>query len=196
MAHDHKVGRGEVAVGSLTADSIVCWRFDFLKLCISTFCVTLAKPKHGQTFVKFALPPIIIRIWFLPQSSNQQLSASKILNDLNTFWRRFWRYLQAYVGFDMVNHSKSVYFTTQSQHPGETFMLATILFLAPAVPHPVFYSRIATEVCYNRNTAGIEKLRAPVMLKLCQPSKCLSGFKYFPDEIPTKLNRYFFIVVP
>jgi len=29
-----------------------------------------------------------------------KLSARKILNDLKTFWRRFWRYSQAYVGFD------------------------------------------------------------------------------------------------
>jgi len=38
------------------------------------------------------------------------------------------RYSQAYVGFDRVNHSKSIFITTENHHAGETFMLAPLLF--------------------------------------------------------------------
>ena len=30
------------------------------------------------------------------------------------------------------------------------------------------------------------------MLKVCQPCKHLSSCEYFPAEIPTKLNQYFY----
>jgi len=36
----------------------------------------------------------------------------------------------------------------------------------------------------------------PVTLKLHQPRKRLSCCEYFPDEIPTKLNRSLIIIVP
>jgi len=49
------VGRGRVAVGSRTAASIVCCSLKCLELRISTVCVTSAKPKHRQIFVKFTL---------------------------------------------------------------------------------------------------------------------------------------------
>jgi len=43
-----------------------------------------------------------------------------------------------------------------------------------------------------RNATTLEKLkRWPVMLK-CQPCKDLSCCEYFPAEIPTKLNQYFY----
>lgn len=35
-----------------TAASIPCWRCEFLKLHISTWCATSTKPKHGQILVK------------------------------------------------------------------------------------------------------------------------------------------------
>jgi len=63
---------------------------------------------------------------------SRKLSASKILKDLKTFWRRFWRYSQAYVGFDRFNHSKSIFITVENHHARATFMLASLLFsLAP-----------------------------------------------------------------
>jgi len=78
---------------------------------------------------------------------SKKLSASKILNDLRTFWRRFWRYSQAYVGFDRVNHRKSIFITTENHHAGKTFMLAPTFFLGPSVlPSQFFHSRIATGV--------------------------------------------------
>jgi len=52
-----KVGRGGEAVGSRIAASIVCWSLEFLELRVSTVCLTLAKPKYGQIFVKFTLSP-------------------------------------------------------------------------------------------------------------------------------------------
>jgi len=46
-----------------------------------------------------------------------------------------------YVGFDRVNHSKSIFITTENHHAGETFMLDTLLFsLAPQCP-PSFFIR-------------------------------------------------------
>jgi len=60
----------------------------------------------------------------------QQITFSQqhFLNDLKTFWPRFWQYSQAYVGFDRVNHSKSIFITTENHHAGETLTLATLLF--------------------------------------------------------------------
>jgi len=46
---------------------------------------------------------------------------------------------------------------------------------------------------YCRNTAALEKFKCwPVILKVCQPRKHLSCCEYFPAEIPTKLNQYFY----
>jgi len=43
-------------------------------------------------------------------------------------WRRFWRYSQAYVGFDRFNHSKSVFIITENHHVAKTFRLTPIVF--------------------------------------------------------------------
>jgi len=51
---------------------------------------------------------------------------------------------QAYVGFDRVNHSKSIFITTENHHARETFMLGPTFFLGPAVPSQFFHSRFAT----------------------------------------------------
>jgi len=61
---------------------------------------------------------------------SRQLPTNKILKDLKTFWRRFWRYSQAHVGFDRVNHSKSIFITTENHHTGEKFIF--ILFYLTA----------------------------------------------------------------
>ena len=98
----------------------------------------------------FWLPPCLPPVFCLISRSSsfdwhiQQItSASKILNDLKTFWRRFWRYSQAYVGFN--RFSKSIFITMENHHERETFMLAPLLFPRPrSTPH-FFHSRIATE---------------------------------------------------
>jgi len=56
-----------------------------------------------------------------------------------SFWRRFWRYSQAYAGFDTVNHSKSFFITTGNHHAGETFILAPLLFSLAPQCHPSFF---------------------------------------------------------
>ena len=62
----------------------------------------------------------------------QQITFTQIiLNDLKTFWRRFWQYSQAYVEFDRFNHSKSIFITTENHHAGETFMLPPLFFPWP-----------------------------------------------------------------
>ena len=58
-----------------------------------------------------------------------------------TFWRRFWQYSQAYVGFDRVNHSKSIFITAEIHHAGQKFMLAP---LRPSLAPQFFHSKIAT----------------------------------------------------
>jgi len=51
-----------------------------------------------------------------------------------------YRHSQACVGFDRVNHTKSIFITTENRHAGETFMLAPLLFsLAPQCPPPLFF---------------------------------------------------------
>jgi len=76
-------------------------------------------------------------VWLI--YSLQQISfTNKILNDLKTFWQRFWRCSQAYVGLDRFDQSKSIFIITENHHAGETFILASLLFfLAPQCP-PVF----------------------------------------------------------
>ena len=82
-------------------------------------------------------------VWLTYTADN--FPASKILNNLKTFWRQFWRYSQANVGFDRFNHSKSIFITTENHHAGETFMLSPLLFsLAPQWPPQFFHSRLAT----------------------------------------------------
>jgi len=56
-----------------------------------------------------------------------------------TFWRRFWRYSQAYVGFDRFNHSKSIFITVENHHAGETLMLAPLLFSLALQCSPFFF---------------------------------------------------------
>jgi len=48
-----------------------------------------------------------------------------------------------YAGFDRVNHSKSIFITTENDHAGETLMLAPFFSLAPQCPQ-FFHSRIDT----------------------------------------------------
>ena len=86
---------------------------------------------HGlQDFWLYpCLPPILCLIsssfgWHIQQITFSQ----QILNDLKTFWRRCWRYSQAYVGFDRLNHSKWIFIATENRHAGETFMLGPVLF--------------------------------------------------------------------
>jgi len=55
---------------------------------------------------------------------------------------------KAYVEFDKVGHSKSIFITTENHHAGEAFMLALLFFSWPAVAPQTFNSRIAT-VCGN-----------------------------------------------
>jgi len=97
--------------------------------------------------------------WHLQQISFRQ----KILNDLKTFWWRFWLYSQAYVGFDRFDHSKSIFITTENHHAEETFMLVPLHFsLAPQWPLQFFHSRIADGwFHYERGQEGLVRKTAP-----------------------------------
>ena len=64
----------------------------------------------------------------------------------------FWRYSQAYVRFDKVNHSQSLFITTENLHAGEIFMLTPYFFPLTRGFPPVFHSRIATT--FNYRPAG------------------------------------------
>jgi len=61
-------------------------------------------------------------VQFLSISGMSSTSAQTLSSLLKTIWRRFWRYSQAYVGFDRVNRIKLMFITTESYHVGETFM--------------------------------------------------------------------------
>ena len=95
--------------------------------------------RHGGSFGGFSHPnkapsPLRLKYERLNQSSFcQLLECQAPLHKrkaplLKTIWRRFWRYSQAYVGFDRVNHIKLMFITTESHHVGETFMFDPLLF--------------------------------------------------------------------
>ena len=54
-SHKQRNTTSSQPVGGMAA-SIVCRSLKFLELCVSTFCVTSAKPKLEHIFVKFTLP--------------------------------------------------------------------------------------------------------------------------------------------
>jgi len=64
-----------------------------------------------------------------------------------------------YIGFDRVNHSKSISIITENHHAGETFMLAPLLFsLGPQWPPQFFHSRIATGPILNSSAVKLQNL--------------------------------------
>jgi len=103
----------------------------------------LAGPPLGlpSFFLKFTFK----FAWLTYTADNFQPANFLTIWRLKTFWRRFWRYSQVFVGFHRFNHSKPVFITMENHHAGETFMLAPDIFsLAPQCPPQFFHSRIAT----------------------------------------------------
>ena len=113
-----------------------------------------------------AFPPVfslISRSVRLNEIYSRYVSGNKILNDLKTFWRQFWWYSQAYVGFDMFKHSNLIFITTENHHAGETFMLTPLLFSWPRsgpssffiLESPLLFNHGAGELLLN---SGISRV--------------------------------------
>ena len=78
--------------------------------------------------------------WHVQQITFRQ----KNFKRFEDFRRRFWQYSRAYVGFDRVNHSNSIFITTENHHVGEIFTLAPVFFSLAAQCSHFLHSRIAT----------------------------------------------------
>ena len=124
--------------------------------------------------------------WHVQQITFRQ----KNFKRFEDFRRRFWQYSRAYVGFDRVNHSNSIFITTENHHVGEIFTLAPVFFFPWPRSAPTFFILESPLQCqWVIRLLGSFTLWRPAEKKLPSVESRCTIYSYFTFPKPTIESR-------